>query len=70
MYEFKYGTISLKTFIDFKQVVTCNRLTMANERDYRANPVRKFFDLNQCNFLSKKKSHKTDGLNHGSVAQN
>ena len=66
-YEFKHGTISLKTL---KQVVTCNRLTMANESDYESDAVRKFFDLNRWKFFKKIKSHKTRRLDHGSVAQN
>ena len=66
-YEFKHGTISLKTL---KQAVTCNRLTMANESDYESDAVRKFFDLNRWNFYKKNnKSHKTGRLDHGSVAQ-
>ena len=47
---------SLKTLFDFKQVVTCNRLTMANESDYESDPVRKFFDLNRCKCVLKKKN--------------
>ena len=54
MYEFKHGTISLKTFFGFKQAVSCNRLTMANESDYESDPVRKIFDLNRCIFFKKK----------------
>ena len=38
---------SVKMFIGFKQVVTCNRLTMANENDYELDPVRKIFNLNR-----------------------
>ena len=43
-YEFKHGTISLKTL---KEVVTRNWLNMANESDYESDAVSKFFDLNR-----------------------
>ena len=55
-YEFKHGTISLKTL---KQAVTCNRLTMANESNYESDVVRKFFDLNRWKFKKKKKLNRT-----------
>ena len=43
-YEFKHGTISLKTL---KEVVTRNWLNMANESDYESDAIRKFFHLNR-----------------------
>ena len=46
---------SLKTLFDFKQVVTCNRLTMANESDYESDPVHKIHDLNRWKCVLKKK---------------
>ena len=42
---------SLKTFFDFKQAVSWNRLTMANESDYESDPVRILIDSNRCIFF-------------------
>ena len=50
---------SLKMLFGFKQAVTCNRLTIANESDYESDLVRKFFDLYRCNFFWKKKIAQT-----------
>ena len=63
-YEFKHGTISLKTV---KEVVTRNWLNMANESDYELDAVRKVVVRKK---KKKNKSHKSRRLSQGLSAQN
>ena len=45
-------------FFNFKQAVSWNQLTMANESHYESDLVCILIDLNRCNFFKKNESRK------------
>ena len=70
-YEFKHGTISLKTgtisLKSVKEVVRRSWLNMANESDYESDAVRKIAVRKEKKKINT--SHKSGRLNLGPVAQ-